>query len=794
MGKISYSYKLKSHPEKTLKEHLENVLNIILDEIDHKQLNLDLSCHELRELAKVVALSHDFGKATTFFQEYLHQKRNKTDKTNHSDISAFFAFLLAKHMNINPDFIPYLIVKRHHGNLNDLEHEKSEDYCRLFSEKINELDFEELKVIFNELWPVVDIENVLISLKNKIVDDDFYDQIYESADVITNKPDNYFIINFLFSLLIDSDKLDAALGKAEIIQNLKTKIRQLSLPDAVDVYKSNPGFIKEQAINEIREQIYNNAYKYLNHINLEKKIYSLNVPTGTGKTLTSLNFALKLKEMLRLKKNFNPKIIYCLPFTSIIDQNYSVAEDVIKSNHIDPDNHIILKHHHLSDLNFKSDDETFDIDKSLLLTESWMSSIVITTFAQFFSSFISNRNRSLKKFHNMANAIVILDEIQSVPYKYWTLINQTFKRFAEKYNTYFILVTATMPMIFTAEEIEEIIPEKNVYFQSKHLNRIKLISEIEKQYLPDFIEDLTSDIKINIPDKSVLAILNTISSSQEVFKHLHDHFDKTVLFLSTSVLPVERNEIIKQIKEKEERKILISTQVVEAGVDIDFDIVYRDIAPLDSVFQAAGRCNRHALNDKKGIVKVINLYDEKTDRQYGKYIYSDTQLQATLQLFEKQNCYYETDFLDLAEQYYKNIVVSQDTSYEFLKYINKLEYQQIGKFNLIDENLTAYDFYIELNEEASDLMSQFKDINGIENPINRKNAFLTIKKDFYKYVLSVRLKKDQKQYFEGNGQYEIIKDSLYCIPYRMKDEFYDSGGIGFHLNHLKELEEKGLIL
>lgn len=793
MEKTSYSYKIKSHPDKTLKEHLENVLNIILDEINHKHLNIDYTKQELIDLLKVVALSHDTGKATSFFQEYLETKK-RSNKTNHSDVSSFIAFILARNMKITPQFLPYLIVKRHHGNLHDIESEKCEDYNQVLSEKINALETNELIHLFKDLWADADIEILLNTINNEISDDFFYDMLYDAGEIITKNPDQYFFINFLFSLLIDSDKLDAALGKIEAIQQLKTKIRQFSLPDGVDFYKQTPEFNKKQAINDIRNQIYNSAGNFLSNIDLEKKIYSLNVPTGTGKTLTSLNFALKLKELISQKKNFNPKIIYCLPFTSIIDQNYSVIEDVITKNNIKPDNHIILKHHHLSDLNYKSDEETFDIDKSLLLTESWMSSIIITTFVQFFCSFISNKNRSLKKFHNIANSIVILDEIQSVPYGYWALINHTFKRFAQQYNTYFILVTATMPMIFKPDEIEEIIPEKRIYFQSDKLNRIKLIGEIQKQYLPEFNENFTDEITYNLNDKSILAIFNTIKSSQEVFKHLQNNTDRPVLYLSTSVLPFERNKIIKKIKEKKELPILISTQVVEAGVDIDLDIVYRDIAPLDSIFQAAGRCNRHANNHEKGVVKIINLYDEKTDRQLAQYIYSKTQLNSTLKLFERKNCFYETEFLDLAEQYYENIVVSQDKSYDYLKYIKNLEYSRLGKFNLIDQNLIAYDFFVEINPEAIELLEKFREINNIKNPIKRKNAFLEIRKDFYKYVLSVRLKKEQKQFFEGNSQYEIIKDSLYCIPNSIKNTFYDSEGIGFHLNNINEHEKTGLII
>jgi len=797
MEKTSYSYKLKSHPNKTLKEHLENVLNIIVEEIEYKKLNINYSSDNIRNLVKVVALSHDFGKATAFFQEYLDNKK-RTDKTNHSDISSLFAYFLAKKMNIEPGFLPYWVVRRHHGNLQDLESEKADDYSSLYSEKIDHLNIEELKRIFNELWPEANISEVLSNLKKTIKDDEFYDYIYESGDEIDGKIDNYFLINYIFSLLIDSDKLDAAIGKIETIKDLKNSIRNVSLPDAVDIHKTNQEFNADHPINNIRDKIYESAEKYLDHIDLEKKIYSLNVPTGTGKTFTGINFALKLKDLIYLKQKFNPKIIYCLPFTSIIDQNYSVIEDILYSNNINPTNEIILKHHHLSDLEYKAGDDTFDIDKSLLLTESWMSSIIITTFAQFFSSFISNRNRSLKKFHNMTNAIVILDEIQSIPYKYWTLINQTFKTFAQQYNTYFILVTATMPMIFKPDEIEEILPEKKIYFQSDHLNRITLTGDVEKRYLSDFIQDFSDELLNEYSDKSILAIFNTIKSSQVVFQHIHNLFEEddntSVLYLSTSILPVERQNIIKTIKDKDKRLIVISTQVVEAGVDIDLDVVYRDIAPLDSLFQAAGRCNRNAEGNEKGIVKLVNLCDKKTDKQYARYIYSETQLEATLKLFVEKESYSEKEFLNLAEEYYNNIVASQDKSYNYLEYICNLEYSKLGNFNLIDNQLIACDFYIELNDDAIDLMQQFNCIQEIRNPIERKNAFLKIRKDFYKYVISVRLKKDQKQYFEGNSQYEVVKNSLYCIPFAERENFYTSSGIGFNLGHLDDLESKGLIL
>src|SRR5450830_506841 len=141
----------------------------------------------------------------------------------------------------------------------------------------------------------------------------------------------------------------------------------------------------------------------LKTLSLDNNIYSLNVPTGTGKTLTALSFSLKLRDKIKTELNFMTKIIYSLPFLSIIDQNFKVFEDVFKNvQGYTPTTDILLKHHHLSDIFYETNGNVeYDTSESLLLIEGWNSEIIVTTFIQFFHSLISNKNRSLRKFHNI---------------------------------------------------------------------------------------------------------------------------------------------------------------------------------------------------------------------------------------------------------------------------------------------------------------------------------------------------------------------------------------------------------
>ncbi|MFH0702382.1 MAG: CRISPR-associated helicase Cas3' [bacterium] len=788
MEKTSYSYKIESHPKKTLFLHLKNVRDLMLQVLNVKVLNEKINKNELTELIKIIALTHDFGKSTVFFQDYINNKIKKSHKTNHSEISSLYSFYLAKKLKINKAYLPFVLTKSHHGSINVKELIKQE----IYEEQLENIDFEELNNLYQELLEI----NVDFNEFKELIFDENSDLYYDLECNIfnliyqQNELKDFFLTLFLFSLLIDSDKLDAGINNQDKIIEIKNKIRNFNHPDLVGKHKKTFAFEdsnKNSNINQIRESIYNEAMS--KEINLENKIYSINVPTGTGKTLTSLSFACKLKDKLIKDKGFNPKIIYCLPFTSIIDQNYSVIEEILKNNGIEITTNILLKHHHLSDISYTTDseEEEFDTNKSLLLIENWMSSIIVTTFVQFFHSFISNRNKSLKKFHNIANSIVILDEIQSIPHKYWTLINETLKTFSEMFNTYFILVTATQPLIFKPDEIIHIIKNRQEYFENPELNRIKLINETDKiTTLEEFKPIILKDIKEN-PDKSFLIILNTIKSSQDVYSFLKKEIDSEnteILYLSTTILPLERQGIIEKVKKKEKRIVLVSTQVVEAGVDIDLDFVYRDLAPLDCIFQSAGRCNRHG-NKDKGIVKIFNLIDEKNNKQFASYIYQPILLESTKSILSPKKEFQEAEFFKLGEAYYRSVYdkKSDDDSKRILNSMKTLDFSGIKEFQLIEEKVKAFDFFIEIDEEAVKIRKEFESIlknNEYENKFDKNNDLLEKRRELHKYMVSVRLKKGQEYEFETSTHFKF-KGNPYYIPIEDVKDYYEKGGIGFYI-------------
>lgn len=437
-----------------------------------------------------------------------------------------------------------------------------------------------------------------------------------------------------------------------------------------------------------------------------------------------------------------PKIIYSLPFLSIIDQNFEVFEDVFKKvQGYTPTTDILLKHHHLSDIFYETKENAdYDTSESLLLIEGWNSEIIVTTFIQLFHSLISNKNRSLRKFHNIINSIVILDEVQSIPHEYWLLFKEVISLFSKCFNTYFIFVTATQPLIFdeSKDEIVELVKNKKNYFD--RFDRIELIPNIEPMFLDDFKEIVKKDVEAN-KDNNFLIVLNTINSSKNIHQYLKSLKipDTKLYYLSTNITPYQRLERINEIRDNKARKIIVSTQLIEAGVDIDVDTVYRDFSPMDSINQVSGRCNRNYTEGKKGLVKLFILKDE--NKEFYKYIYSPFLIDKTRDVLkEAPERISENYFLTLSNNYFKKIKDSgsDDKSNNILSYVKKLEFEQLyKKFKLIQDDYYKTDVYIELDYFAKAVWNQYKAIKEIKNPLDRKNEFLKIKKDFYEYVISI---------------------------------------------------------
>lgn len=753
-----------SHPNKELKLHLDNVCRLGLSIFNNRNTKWS-NDNDVTKALEIILKTHDYGKATEYFQEYIVDTENEKFKKTplvelkkHGEFSALWTYYLVLKSTTNEKIalLAYMIVRKHHGDLAEFRDDTialSEESKNIFKKQIAVFNFEYFDLIMEKAFFLGFVDELKYGLK-------FKKRIKKIKESFSEE--DFILCNYLFSILISADKGEAIFYDKgvnfEVLEEIKEKRTPLD-KNLVDNYKKMKFTIKSE-VDKFRESIYQNVENTLNNLDLNKdKVFSINVPTGTGKTLTSLNTALKLRDKLGL----NNRIIYTLPFTSVIDQNFSVFEEVLGD--LANDSSVLLKHHYLARKEYKTNEaEVYEYDISKYLIENWDSEIVVTTFVQMINSIFSNKNKNLKKYHNLANSIIILDEVQSIPYKYWKLVNNTLKKMSETLNCYIILVTATMPLIFdeSKNEIIELATDKKDYFS--YFNRIDLDVSLLKNPMntEEFNKVIQRDLEDN-PQDSFLFVLNTIKSSLRVYTFILENFpDREIIYLSTNIVPKERLERINRIKTSK-NCIVISTQLVEAGVDIDLDRVYRDFGPLDSINQVCGRCNRNGLKDKKGQVKIFNLLDENNkNKPFSTYIYTDQILgdKTRKSLSEFNEIIEEKDFFNLANSYFKqlNKAKSDDISDDLIKIIRSLNYDELN-VELIPNSFKTIDLFIALDDEAENLWDSYREIYSKENKRSRyeKQAqFNRIKKDFLSFVISV----PEKFYKDGKEGFNLVSRDM----------------------------------
>lgn len=760
MEKILCSSNLYSHSERLLEDHLINVSKLVEIFISEKPEKLK---ENYTQLCKILGLLHDIGKATEFFQRYLlttdEKEKNSLKnlpETKHSFFSALCGYYVIKELNLPDEFLPllaFVVIRRHHGDLIDISDEVivEEKDCENLYKQLESIDNKKFSILVDKLCEA----GLPLRLEKDLIKKwigNFPQELRYFKKYIRNLNNNierFMTLNFIYSLLLDADKSDAVgLGLSEFAE-------RVNIPaEIVDRYKKVFLF-QESPINKLREKAYKEVLQQ--SLDINHKIYSLNLPTGLGKTLISLAFALKLREKLGGKH----RIIYALPFLSIIDQNASIFESIMKENGLPLYTNILLKHHHLSEIFYKKNDNEFEPDEAKILVEGWNSEIIVTTFVQVFHSIISNKNRSLRKFHRFANSIIILDEVQAIPVKYFLLLREILSVLSKNFNTYILFVTATEPLIFNREDVKKLI-NKDYYF--KNLDRIRLIPLLDKDLtLTELYE------YFNLMDgRTYLFVFNTISAARDFYIMIKKQTNLPATYLSTHLIPKERLKRIKEIKEKK-YKVVVSTQLVEAGVDIDFDVVIRDMAPFDSIMQSAGRCNRNALKEtEKGETYIVSLRDER-NRLYSFYIYDPTLLDITRKILKDYKEIKENELINLIEEYYKKVSErkTQSVSEEIIKAVSQLKYDtedervSVATFQLIEQTYLEMDVFIELDEEAKNVWQQYLELKQIKNFHERRKKFDSIKANFYQYVISIPVNvKNKPPIIEGIGYvgYDTIKD------------------------------------
>ena len=819
---------LKSHFNKKLFTHLENSAKLSKEIIKSKKIENE---YVFSNVAYLNGVAHDFAKSTTFFQDWL-ENHKRSEKSRHGHLSSIFGYYLIKRYLEQNDLlerfselpaISFVVINKHHGNLinvmggssnlaDKIKDRKNRGIIEKQVKDIKENHLDEIRSIYDELLSRFDFDFNLEEFLDSL-DTDFYREIRKKVKDLSKdkKIDNYVNIMFFYSVLLDADKLDAS-----EIEKIPSRWQGTLDKKIVDDYKEAKFGEAEEEINKIREEAYEDVNDSIDDLDSNDRILSINLPTGSGKTLTALSSAIKLRNKIKENEGFEPKIIYSLPFLSIIDQNSSVFrevladkvgfdwDDVFEMGDEEKDellkeeipSNLLLTHHHLADVKYKEkidENETYDYEDlldSLLLTEGWYSEIVVSTFVQLFHSLITNKNRSARKFHNITNSIIVLDEVQSIPFEYWKLVNRILTILSERFNCWVLFMTATKPLIFDEEEMIELATAKKEYFE--FFDRIKYGFDLQIEKM-DEIEDLI----LNEKDKTdIMVVMNTVNSCKEVYNDLKNHLkedshpeidengicqfeNRELINLSTHILPSTRMERINHIKTSDKQKIIVTTQLIEAGVDISVDLIYRDLAPLDSIIQTAGRCNREG-DENLGFTRVIKLKDENSDRNkdFHSYIYDPTIIGATRDIIDKSDKEIREKEFNLkgANNYFEMILQRKAQDKEVLNDIKKLKFIDVSDFDLIEEDVESISLYVERDEEAKELRRNLEEELSETKGIERKKKFLKWRKDLNEYMLSVRgdeetiNKIEDLDPFIGNESIRVISDEV------LEDWFDDETG------------------
>ena len=752
-------------PDRRLQDHLREVHKNMEEALQGSPPVSLLQNQKIAEIFLCTGLGHDFGKYTTFFQKKLKGDFDGRE-ANHGFISALFVFYLVKY-KLKFEYekpyalLAYMAVLHHHGNLRNVLYDTG---LNSFNDKrenknLQLKDLQENKEIIEKEYRKLGFKISLEEFSKK--QDEIENELQRQGFLYGNFADKvkkslYLNFVYLYSCLIDADKRHAARVEGP-------KRRDFS-PDLVDKYKEVEfAEAEDNQINQMREEIYQKVMGQIEDISLNEKIMSFTSPTGSGKTLTSFSAALKLRNKIKKKQGYLPRIIYSLPFTSIIDQNHEVLYEVISyaDDFKSAPEEFIIKHHHLADIEYSRRGEKLPLDEALMLIESWESEIVVTTFIQLFHTLLGYKNSFLKKYHNISGSIIILDEVQNIPVKYWDLVNYIFRLLAEELNCYIILLTATRPLIFR-ENISELLQEGDKYFAK--MSRTELKPRLKERDIDDFVGSFQENYEEN---KSYLLVLNTIKSSIEVYQCLKDVLDmeENILYLSTNIYPAQRKERLDKITEKlkkEEQIIVVSTQVIEAGVDIDMDVIYRDLGPVDSLIQVAGRGNREAGSERAPIY-IYNLKkDEEKSRSFCSMVYGSVHRNISRKILQDRDIIPEKEYKYLVEDFFEEIVEAQSGIEESKKLVEACldlkfsnEQPSLADFQLIDNNPNYIDMFV-VTDDSREIWNEFLEkVVREKEYTERKKNFLDIKQDFYSYIISVPVR-IAKKYINPEASYKGV--------------------------------------
>lgn len=758
----------QSHPDKQLHVHIQGVTAKALKRYDHA-------------VVKWAALFHDLGKLNPNFQEKLKpNSEGHVGYDEHAYLSAYawLCFLEKNIQQVKSDFdgnivllqIVLTLIAKHHGDLPD------------FGQLLSKEPHERLKSFLatNPLLPA----SVYLSQKLGVTHAPFAVREQENFKrlIVFSKKDEwrqqaldyYLTAQGAFAALIEADKRDAGVGQdyyhlesanALCIKELAANLQQ--------TWRNLDGKKEKSHLDELRTALREEAvYALKQQLDNGQRIFTLTAPTGAGKTYTLLALAAEIQ-----KHHPDQSILYALPFLSITEQVEGIAStlvsDVLPVNskaHNEQMERLIDK----LDCNPQPQDYR-ELLKQDFTQQTFDHPLIITTFVQFFETLLSNRNATLLKLPNFSKRIFLIDEIQALPPRLYIFFAAWLEACCRRWDSYAILSTATMPkMDFILKDyVEETKkPEKlfkdylthlpqelsnpSFYFEQDVFNRYEI-------KLPESFElnlETLAELVLN-QEQSCLAIVNTIRDSRELFDLLSE-IQENVFLLNTHFTPEDRRKKIALVKQKLEqgrKVILVSTQLIEAGVDIDFPVVFRDLCPLPSLIQSAGRCNRNKKLPHLGTVWFFHLVRENGrsgaqsvyQNEAGQFLhFVSSRIKDGLQ--EKDLFHVQQDFFRwIADKLMIGDYAIDKQAMNLIDLVNQAAFATLGKFRLINEKDFGHEYRYYIPEEhkndyetAENILERLLSASGYEEKKARKIALNNQLKKVAERTITIRVfeKKD----------------------------------------------------
>lgn len=615
----------------SLEQHLREVGKMSARNAAKLKLSTDIGTVSLEAAGEVIGLLHDIGKYSKAFQDYLGSAVGLIDQDaddyvnaeqfrGRIDHSTAGAQLIWKKLS---KFGPYgslcgqilaLCIASHHSGLIDCITPDGEDN---FTRRINKA---EQSTHLNEVLSKVDVsvsERLAELIDTSCLVDDLQKIVASVVQLeyrhTRSKTIVQFklgmLVRFLFSCLIDADRVDTADFERPRNRHLRHQGKYTSWEQLIGRLETYlEGLPDITPIDALRREISVHCQLAADR---RKGLFTLTVPTGGGKTLASLRFALH-----HAKKYQLDRVIYVIPFTSIIDQNADVVRRILEpSSNGSELGSIVLEHHS----NLTPDEQTW---RAKILSENWDAPVIYTTSVQLLETLFGAGTRGARRMHQLANSVIVFDEAQAIPLRSIHLFNNAINFLVEHCGSSVVLCTATQPLLNTVDPQKgaaRFLPEDEIIPDVQRLFDVFKRTEVLYRHRPggwtgDDVAALAADeVKSS---GSCLVIVNTRMAAHSLYQICTQSIDSAIYHLSTSMCPEHRRNVLAEIRIRlasGSPTLCISTQLIEAGVDVDFGAVIRYIAGLDSIAQAAGRCNRNGQR-AVGRVHVINPTEERIDQ------------------------------------------------------------------------------------------------------------------------------------------------------------------------------------